>query len=95
MRRVVVATATGSLRALAALLVSGSCSLAIAGETNTFQPPVLLTNLFQLRECADQEQSVIHPFRIIADVYDADGAAGVLALHDASGTEFILSLIHI
>jgi signal transduction histidine kinase len=49
----------------------------------------LLTNLFQLREQAEHERLVVHPFRIVADVIDADCKAGVLLLRDASGVEFI------
>jgi signal transduction histidine kinase len=52
-------------------------------------PPGLLTNLLQLRTAARQTPSVVHPFRIVADVVAADSADGVLALRDASGVEFI------
>src|ERR1051325_2097626 len=48
----------------------------------------LLTNLFQLRRSAEQEKPALS-FRIIAVVCDADDEAGVLALRDSSGVEFI------
>jgi signal transduction histidine kinase len=89
MRRVVVAVATGGFCALAALLMSGVCSSAIAGDSNTLEPPAVLTNLFQLRRCAEQKPFVLHPFRIVAEVLDADSDNGVLALQDASGVEFV------
>ena len=53
-----------------------------------------LTNLLQLRRCAVQETVEAHPFRIVADVFDADPSAGVLVLRDASGTEFIKLELH-
>ena len=48
-----------------------------------------LTNLSQLRRNAEQQPLQSHPFRIVADVFDVDPAAGVLVLRDASGIEFI------
>ena len=60
-----------------------------AGEAASPPPPDLLTNLFQLREEAGHERLVVHPFRIVADVIDADCNAGALLLRDASGVEFI------
>ena len=72
-----------------ALLTFGLCASAVAEGANIAEPPVLLTNLFQLRRCAGQKPSVMHPFRIVADVLDADAAGGVLVLHDSSGSEFI------
>jgi len=89
MRRVVVAAATCGFCALAALLMSGLCWPAIAGGTDPLESPALLTNLFQLRLCAGQKPSVLHPFRITADVLDTDSASDVLALRDSSGSEFI------
>ena len=53
------------------------------------ESPTLLTNLVQLRRCAEQKPFDLHPFRIVADVLDADAAGGVLALHDSTGSEFI------
>ena len=68
----------------------GLCAAAAPAEGfGTLPQPQLLTNLFQLRRCAEQEPAVAHSFRIVADVCDADCAAGVLALRDASGMEFI------
>ena len=60
-----------------------------AGEVASPPQPELLTNLFQLREQAKHERLVVHPFRIVADVIDADCKTGVLLLRDASGVEFI------
>ena len=51
--------------------------------------PLVLTNLLQLRHWASHELTNVHPFRIVADVFDADLANGVLALRDSSGVEFI------
>jgi len=61
------------------------CVAAVADEAQ----PELLTNLFQLRRCAEQSPHVVHPFRVVADVMDVDSVRGVLALRDGSGTEFI------
>lgn len=59
-----------------------------AGEAAS-PPPELLTNLFQLREEAEHGDVAVHPFRIVADVIDADGQTGALLLRDVSGAEFI------
>ncbi len=75
--------------ALSALLAPGMCSSASAADTNLPGPPELLTNLFQLRRGAEQRPFVLSPFRIVAEVMDADCASGVLALRDSSGSEFI------
>ncbi len=88
MRRA-VAAATGGFCVLATVLVSGLNLSAIAGVTSTLEPPYWLTNLVQLRRCAEQEPSVVHPFRIVAEVYDVDTASDVLVLRDPSGVEFI------
>lgn len=77
------------IRGLGALLILGFAAAAPAGEPAGPPPPELLTNLFQLREEAEHERLVVHPFRIVADVIDADCKAGVLLLRDASGMEFI------
>lgn len=69
--------------------MSGFCGSAIAAGTDSASPPALLTNLFELRRSAGQRPSVLHPFRIVADVLDVDSASGVLALRDSSGGEFI------
>ena len=52
-------------------------------------PPALLTNLSQLRRCAERQPPTIHPFRILANVIDANLAGKVLLLRDGSGTEFL------
>ena len=90
MRCVVAAVTRGFCVHLASSLVLGWCAAAAAAEVSASPPrPGLLTNLFQLRRGADQEPSVVHPFRIVADVCDADSASGVLVLRDPSGVEFI------
>jgi signal transduction histidine kinase len=74
----------------ATLLMLGLCAAVSLGQAPENPPqPELLTNLFQLRDSAQHVPSMIHPFRIIADVIDADTDAGVLVLHDATGVEFI------
>ena len=73
----------------AALLMYG-LNLAAAAEENVApSQPQLLTNLLQLRLSAERRSLVLHPFRIVADVLDADSASGVLVLRDSSGSEFI------
>jgi len=62
---------------------------AAAAETVTTSPPEVLTNLFELRRHAGREPSVVHPFRIVADVIDVDASKGVLVVRDSSGVEFI------
>ena len=50
----------------------------------------LLTNLYQLRQVAEQKSSaVVHPIRIVAETLDVDALAGVLAVRDSSGVEFL------
>ena len=71
------------------LMLTWLSATAPAGEAVSPPPPELLTNLFQLREEAEHERLVAHPFRIVAAVIDADGKAGALLLRDASGVEFI------
>jgi signal transduction histidine kinase len=95
MRCVVVAAVTRGFCALAALLVFGlGTATARAQQTDTPRQPELLTNLFQLRRYVEQEPAVVHPFRIVADVCDADCAASVLVLRDTSGVEFIQQDLH-
>src|ERR1019366_3299944 len=75
--------------ALCALLFA-LCAAATAAEQPGSPPqPEWLTNLFQLRHCAEQAPAVVHPFRIVAEVCEADSASGVLVLRDPSGVEFI------
>ena len=69
-------------------LVLPLCAMCVAAVADEAQPE-LLTNLFQLRRCAEESPHVVHPFRIVAHVMDADSTRGVLALRDESGTEFI------
>jgi signal transduction histidine kinase len=90
MRCVAAVALTRWFGALAALLMCLLCGAeGAAEETIGSAQTELLTNLFQLRHYAEQEKPVGHAFRIIADVCDADGEAGVLALRDTSGIEFI------
>jgi signal transduction histidine kinase len=80
----------GLISGCGVLLISALLSAtAPAGEAASPPQPELLTNLFQLREEAEHERLVVHPFRIVADVMDADSKTGVLLLRDASGVEFI------
>ena len=74
---------------LAALLLGGlgagrGAEVAVAGPG-----PELLTNLFQLRRCAEQNPITIHPFHVVADVLDVDVTKGVVTLSDNSGVEFV------
>lgn len=77
------------LGALAVLLICAWFAGAAEGEPTRTPTPQLLTNLFQLRQQADQAIPVLHPFRIVAEVIAADAARGVLALRDHSGAEFM------
>lgn len=89
MRCVVVAAVIRRFCAFA-LLMLGWCAAVAATETPVAPlPPVLLTNLLQLRNAAEHTPLVVHPFRIVADVLDVDSASGALAVRDVSGVEFI------
>jgi signal transduction histidine kinase len=82
-------TRNASRFALCALLFA-LCAAATAAEQPGSPPqPEWLTNLFQLRHCAEQAPAVVHPFRIVAEVCEADSASGVLVLRDPSAVEFI------
>src|SRR5579871_1699034 len=81
--------AVRGLFALGGLLVLGWCPAAMAVETGGWEAPGLVTNLFQLRRCADLGSPAFRPFRISAEVLDVDSASGVLALGDSSGVEFL------
>lgn len=70
-------------------LIFGWCAAAANATASNPPPATLLTNLLQFREAAEQYPVVIHPFRIVADVVDADDASGALLLRDASDVEFI------
>jgi len=48
-----------------------------------------ITNLSQLRLSAAENIRVVRSFRLIVEVIDVDPAAGVLAVRDSSGTEFL------
>lgn len=87
-RFVITAIARG-LCALPVLLISGVCPPATAATTTNLDSQGVITNLLQLRRGAEQKPMVMHPFRIVADVLDADSTNGLLALRDSSGTEFI------
>ena len=88
--RCFVVCAVGRLSyTLFALLMAAIGSPARAEETNAVTPPVMLTNLLQLRRCGEQIPSVLHPLRITASVVDADPAGGVLVLRDDSAVEFV------
>ena len=91
MRCVVVAAVVRGFCVLAAALqVFGLCAAATAAEQPVSPPqPEWLTNLSQLRHCAEQAPAMVHPFRIVAEVCEADSASGVLVLRDPSGVEFI------
>jgi len=49
----------------------------------------VLTNLVQLRQYAERNLLVVHPFRIEAEVLDVDTASGVVILRDESDVEVI------
>ena len=89
MRRAVVPVVSCGCSLLAALLTYVFCASPIAEGAEAPGSPALLTNLFQLRRCAEQERSVVHPFRIVADICDVDTASGVLVVRDASGIELV------
>lgn len=89
MPSVVVAAIRRGFRALTAVLALGVWAATARAEEPASPPPELLTNLFQLRCCANQDPAVVHPFRIVADVVDVDPAGGVLVLRDSSGVEFV------
>jgi signal transduction histidine kinase len=76
------------LCALLAWLI-GTGSAAARPQEPPVSPPPEVTNLSQLRQRAEQHPAAVHPFRIVAEVCDVDGASGVLVLRDASGLEFI------
>ncbi len=88
MRGFFVVLSNRGIRALVALMFGLHAANLVAQERLSNQPD-LLTNLFQFRRIADRKPTIIHPFRIIAEVCDADSASGTLALRDESGIEFI------
>ena len=88
MRSVVVAAVTRGSCALPVLFVLGLLGIIPMAQSALLEPE-LLTNLFQLRQSADEEPPVVHSFRIVAEVCDVDPTCGMLVLRDASGAEFI------
>ncbi len=70
---------------LAGALATGATEVSVTGKS----PLGLLTNLFQLRQQADQEVYVLHPFQIVAEVMATDESKSVVVLRDHSGVEFI------
>src|SRR3569833_52651 len=75
--------------AFALVLIFAPAAIAATNEPAPIPPPGVLTNLFQLRDWAQNDLTHVHPFHIVAEVYDVDPAAGVLVLHDPTGLEFI------
>lgn len=66
------------VHALALLLMLESCiATAAAHEPSHLQPSELLTNLFPVRHFARQKPAVARPFRIMAEVLDADSTNGL------------------
>jgi signal transduction histidine kinase len=88
MRRNAVAAIRFWLWISSGVLAFGLSATVTAAPTG-LPPPEQLTNLFQLRHWAGQQLSVIHPFRVEADVLAVDPAVRVLALRDATGMEII------
>jgi signal transduction histidine kinase len=90
MRCIVAGLVTCGLRVLGALMMlQWYADAAVVEEPASLSRPEVLTNLSQLRRSAERKPSVRHPFRIEAEVYDADPTNGVLALCDSSGIEFL------
>lgn len=89
MHSVVTLWSSRWLAALVVLLLGARFSGA-AEEESTGTPALQqITNLFQLRQQANQAIRILHPYRVVAKVITADAARGVLALRDGSGAEFI------
>lgn len=82
------ATVTRTRVVLAALVMWAGSATAVESPAGPPQPE-LLTNLSQLRRCAERQPMVPHEFEILAEVLDADSAHSVLVLRDDSGVEFI------
>jgi signal transduction histidine kinase len=96
MRCVVVAAVARRFCVLlaAGLVLAMGAAMAMGQEAAGLRQPELLTNLFQLRRCAEQGPRVVHPFQIVAEVLDSDSASGALVLRDQSGVEFIRLDLH-
>src|SRR4051812_14065105 len=76
--------------AFAALFLICGWRAVLAAEQPALPPrPALLTNLFQLRTCAEQQPGMVHPIRVTAEVCWADCPRGVLVLRDSTCVEFI------
>ena len=90
MHSTVVAALMRGFGVLAALATFEFCAAAAATEGAVSPAQTkFLTNLLQLRTCAEQQPAAVRPFRIVAEVCDADCANGVLLLRDLSGVEFV------
>src|SRR5438045_928850 len=77
-------------RLVAAGVLALATSLAVSfdlpgAELSPISPPLLITNVLQLRSLATQEPEVSYDLQIEGDVWWAKGSTFVL--HDASGTE--------
>lgn len=80
---------TRSVVVVVALLLCGEYGRVRAQGAEPAEETAWLTNLSQLRRCAEQQPLNVRPLRIVATVFDSDSTAGVLVLRDSSGTEFI------
>jgi len=89
MLSVVVSAVKRGCFAFALVLIFAPAAIAATNEPATIPPPGVLTNLSQLRDWAQNDLTHVHPFHIVAEVYDVDPVAGVLVLHDATGLDFI------
>ena len=90
MRFVILAGISHRLNTCCRLMVVGLLVQAgVAQEFPAKQEPQVLTNLFQVRQLATQRRQIIHPFRLVGNVWQIDQAGGVLALRDDSGVEFL------
>ena len=91
MRRIVCSMSFGRLLVFVVLLLAEACLPVVAQTAEPEGGRIVLTNLSQLLASvvAEQQTALIHPLRVVADVYDVDVADGVLLLRDASGFEFV------
>ncbi|HEX9045889.1 MAG TPA: ATP-binding protein [Verrucomicrobiae bacterium] len=76
------------IQVLCALLAVGAWAAGAAEATADPVPPMLLTNLLQLRAAAGQPP-ILHSLRIIAEVIDVDATNSAVALRDVTGVEFL------
>ena len=89
MRRAVYVAASRWFCAFALALMFASVGDAATNQSDVLPPPQALTNLSQLENWAANALTNVYPFRIVADVCEADPVAGVLVLRDSTGLEFI------